>query len=149
MGSLEFRNKKYCYVCRSSKTKLNRNGSENWFNKPYGEDKQICNTCYARLIESPKRRARKEYRDKQNAYNRQYDRNRSRFLGHGQRVLSFRQLTGYCSLCANNIYDGTCKITNMHHWVYIIILPWFATEERCVSCHCKTKERGHHGYFIS
>jgi hypothetical protein len=43
--------------------------------------------------------------------------------------------TGYCSRCPNNIHDGSCKRTSVHHWVYIIILPWFGTEEICNKCH--------------
>jgi hypothetical protein len=147
MGSLDFSTKKHCcYICGSTKTKLNTKGSENWYHN-YGKDKPICNRCYGRLIESPKRRARKEYREKQKAYNRKYDRNRLRFLGHAQQLLTFRPLTGYCSQCQNNVYDGTCKMTNMHHWVYIIILPWFGTEEVCIGCHNKTKDRDWHGRF--
>ena len=148
VGGLTFTYKKICHICGSTKTKLNKKGSENWFHT-YGKDKPMCQTCYSRLIEAPKRRARLEYTEKHKAYHREYDRRKLRFIGHGQQVGTFRKLTGYCSTCTNNIYDGTCKITNMHHWVYIIICPWFGTEERCVSCHCKTKERGYRGRFIT
>lgn len=49
--------------------------------------------------------------------------------------LSFDIRTGYCSLCPNNIYDGSIKRTNMHHWFYVPIMPWACCEERCVGCH--------------
>jgi hypothetical protein len=50
-------------------------------------------------------------------------------------ALSYIPKTGYCSKCSNNIYDGTCKKTHMHHKEYYIIFKWFCTEEICVSCH--------------
>ena len=132
MGSLDFSAKKHCYVCGGSKTSKNFKGADNWYNKPYGKDKQICDTCYGRIVESPLYRARHKNTVAFKERQKRYDKRKLRFIGHGQQVGTFRKLTGYCSTCTKNIYDGTCKITNMHHWVYIIIFPWFGTEERCV-----------------
>lgn len=56
------------------------------------------------------------------------------FLGKQIRI-GFRQLSGYCSLCPNNIFDETCKKTNMHHLKYIPCMPWACRQEVCVSCH--------------
>lgn len=43
--------------------------------------------------------------------------------------------TGYCSRCPNNLYDGSCKKTDTHHYFYMTIMPWACTIELCVSCH--------------
>lgn len=53
-----------------------------------------------------------------------------------------------CERCGKNKgdsfidYDGIIRKirrTSMHHWFYLIIMPWACTEELCNSCH--TKER--------
>jgi hypothetical protein len=147
MGSLTFKYKKICHICGSGKTDHNRKGSENWYHN-YGKDKPMCARCYSRLIEHPRYLAKHKHTQIFKDRQKRYDQRKRRFLGHGQRVLTFRQLTGYCSQCHNNIYDGTCKMTNMHHWVYIIILPWFGTEEVCIGCHNKTKERDAYGHIL-
>ena len=56
------------------------------------------------------------------------------FLGV-QIYLSWNPRTGRCSKCTNNIHDGSCKVTNMHHLFYLRICPWFGMVELCVSCH--------------
>jgi hypothetical protein len=57
-----------------------------------------------------------------------------KFLGKNI-FLGFRQQIGYCSKCPNNIYDGTCKSTHMHHYFYCIIMPWACRIELCAKCH--------------
>jgi hypothetical protein len=47
------------------------------------------------------------------------------------------RLTGYCSRCSNNVYDGTAKSMAMDHLVYIIIFPWFGRVELCASRHAE------------
>lgn len=63
---------------------------------------------------------------------------RIRFLGK-QIFIGFRQLTGYCSHCPNNIFDGKYKRTEMHHLKYIPCMPWACRIELCIPCHRKTR----------
>jgi len=70
---------------------------------------------------------------------RQYEiyRNSKNILFKGKRT-NTGQLprTGYCSLCDNNIYDGTCKRTSIHHFAqYHDDDPLKDTIELCNSCH--------------
>lgn len=57
---------------------------------------------------------------------------------------------GQCEKCKNRIGDPyinrkgkieTTQKIDLHHWVYITILPWFGTEELCSSCHSKETQR--------
>lgn len=43
--------------------------------------------------------------------------------------------TGYCSKCSNNIFDGSCLVTGMHHKKYDRNNPLRYTVELCSSCH--------------
>lgn len=61
---------------------------------------------------------------------------RSWFLGK-QIYIGFRQLTGYCSQCPNNIFDGRNRRTHMHHMFYLSCMPWACRIELCMSCHGK------------
>lgn len=67
---------------------------------------------------------------------RKWSWNKVVFLGK-QIFVGFRQQTGYCFQCPNNIFDGTCKLTHMHHLSYIPIMIWACRIELCVSCHLK------------
>lgn len=49
--------------------------------------------------------------------------------------------TGYCSVCPNNIYDGSCKKTDTHHYFYLPIMVWACTIELCASCHAYESHR--------
>lgn len=59
------------------------------------------------------------------------------FLGK-QIYVGFRQQTGYCSRCSNNVHNGSCKLTHMHHLLYVPIMIWACRIELCASCHKKT-----------
>ena len=91
---------------------------------------------------------REEHKEELREYSRNYyklhykDRwkptNELTFNFLGRLVTStFRQITGYCSKCPNNIYDDTCKITHMHHYFYLSCMPWACREELCARCHAK------------
>lgn len=82
--------------------------------------KPICNRCYCRLRP-------KEYR-------KLYNDRRITFLGKVY-CLTWNIRTGYCSFCSNNVFDGSCPKTEMHHYFYVPIMVWCCTEERCHSCH--------------
>jgi hypothetical protein len=135
MGSLLFHSKKTCCNCGSTRTRIERDNAEHWYYN-LGKDKPICKKCHSYLFAGPKFRA--AHRESINRVGR--ERLGIKFLYFRKQIyMDFRQRTGYCSKCPNNIYDGTCKITNMHHLFYIIIVPWFGRIELCNSCHTKTK----------
>lgn len=58
--------------------------------------------------------------------------------------LSFIPRVGYCSQCTNNIFDKSCKKTEIHHLFYVPCIPWACTIELCASCHAKTKNHKDH-----
>ena len=113
--------KRFCVFCKS-RTSYNYGRGPQWHRIQQG---LVCGKCYSKLFTNPK--WRKIHNPRTGA---------RRFVFGNTRPLStFKQRTGFCSRCPRNIHDGTCKITNMHHWVYIIIIPWFGREELCVPCH--------------
>jgi hypothetical protein len=140
MGSLVLQSKRHCYECGSGITRIrtSREGYrwEEWCFR-LGKDRPLCHTCAKRLIYSPKYREKlhktKHYKEYTAARGRRYMR-----YGRKTLCMSFRQLSGYCSKCSNNIFDGSCKKTDMHHLFYIIIVPWFGRIELCSTCHIKT-----------
>lgn len=108
-----------CYSCGSNKSWVDKNGYEKWHLNHDQENNVLCLKCFDRYILSPiYSKRRYTFKDKQ------------LYTWHGLK-------TGYCSLCPNNIYDGSCKRTNLHHKYYIIIFPWFSLTELCNSCHNK------------
>ena len=95
----------------------------------------ICESHYTKLIRLPRRQKIPNYNKKWNIKaHKIHGPKRIRFLG--KRVeLTFNPRTGYCSLCSNNVHDGSCKKTDRHHYFYVPIMMWACTEERCSSCH--------------
>ena len=72
------------------------------------------------------------------------------------RKVSFKRRvrTGYCSRCSNNIHDGSCKRTALHHIQYHDDDPLKDTIELCGACHLKrhpirntSRRRDHLGRF--
>ena len=107
---------RFCMIDPTHKTYINPKGWEDWTRC---KDGYICRSCNFRLNITPiftTRRLRFKY---------------NRIL------LKYTVRTGYCSLCTNKIHNGSCKRTNIHHLIYITILPWFGTIELCHSCHRK------------
>lgn len=127
-------NEKICYNCGSNKTTLRNGIYERWYKHQTVQDKIVCHSCYKKLFGYP--RYSKTYNDKKNPIT-----NKQRYLYKNRRILSdYNPRTGYCSQCSNNIYDGTCKKTQMHHSLgYYIIFPYFGLVELCSSCHVKTR----------
>lgn len=119
-----------CYNCGSIKTYIRKDGFEHWYNnRPLNQ--WLCEKCNNILIKNPK-----WHPITNPVWHEKTNKNDIIFVNKNV-YLSFNPRTGRCSRCINNIYDRTCKQTHMHHWVYIIILPWFGTEELCASCHRK------------
>ena len=119
--------KRICYACGSDKSNYakGRNGKpyQKWFlNKP--TTLVICSLCYANIFIQQKL-LQKYYRKR-------------RITFRGKRIyLSHHARTGICSICHKSVDNGEIRKTHSHHWVYIIIFPWFGREERCISCHSK------------
>ena len=117
-----------CYACGGIKKTVNGRGSPNWILNWDKDFNMLCHYCYGKIIKYPNERPQRleEYKKL------------IRF-GNLKRQIkgTFRQLTGYCSKCPKNIFDGSCKTTHMHHLFYIMIIPWFGRAELCASCHAK------------
>jgi hypothetical protein len=121
-----------CYACGDTKTTANTRGLSNWYLNYDADSNMLCAYCYQKIIHHPKYRPVAIARSK----------NLIRFGSMQQLQGTFRALTGYCSKCPNNIFDGSCKTTQMHHLIYIRILPWFGREELCPSCHITETRKG-------
>jgi hypothetical protein len=118
-----------CYSCGTNKTRLNGEGRPSWIlNLP--TKLILCQDCYYKIVRNPIFKS-------QGGYKRYY-----RFGSTIQLLANKRELTGYCSKCSNNIHDKSCRVTHMHHWIYIIIFTWFGREELCASCHAKETWQG-------
>jgi hypothetical protein len=103
----------------------------------------LCNKHYNVLITNPKRTKEqiKKFNDRHSKKcTKKYHERRINFLGKVFQ-LSWKIRTGYCSLCPNNIYDKSSEDTHMHHCLYIPIMVWACTEERCISCHNETRKK--------
>lgn len=56
----------------------------------------------------------------------------------GQFMYGWKQIrTGFCSICPNNKFDGSCKATHLHHQHYVRIVPFYGRIEICAPCHYK------------
>lgn len=110
-----------CFSCGSNKTYVHSQGWLQWNKIDWFVPLWFCGKCRGRYL-------RASYRHR---------RNLTRYtIGHGIRLYNKeRQRTGYCSQCSNNVHNGTCKITNLHHRYYLRICPWFGRVELCASCH--------------
>lgn len=122
-----------CYACNGIWTSKNTRGAPNWFlNLDEGGRiiGMLCNNCYSLFITYPKLKARGWFNTKYT-----YGNNKWHIIIYTG--WNWKQRTGYCSLCPNNIHDGSCKRTNLHHKYYLRIFPWFGRIEVCRSCHSK------------
>lgn len=115
-----------CYACGSEETNLNCKGSSMWHLNHDMDSNVLCNRCYCRYIYSRTVGHRE--------YNKEYFKTMIRFKD--KRIpIGYNPRKGMCSKCGKDINTGEINVTHMHHWVYIIIFPWFGTEELCVKCH--------------
>ena len=121
-----------CYACGHTKTTVNTRGTPNWILNYDSDCNMLCHYCYEELIRRPRYRPIQAQREQK----------LMRFGKGLQLQGTFRALTGYCSKCPNNIYDGSCKTTHMHHLIYVRILPWFGRHELCPSCHTTETWKG-------
>lgn len=130
----------YFHECRKSEIYNGIKWQKRWFHYQVG---YICMNHYAKLITRPKipksyykkyKKSPEENKIKNMKYNKIYHPRRFVFKNKSL-SLNSNPRKGYCSWCPNNIHDGSCKLTHMHHIQYYIIFPWFATVEICVSCH--------------
>src|SRR5262245_53540311 len=124
-------------------TYITKDGKHQWFKK---DEKLYCKKCYNNLFTNPKwnpiTRISPRYAETRTKSNKTFT---PRHYLYAKRCIVgwARLLTGYCSRCTNNIYDGTCKKTDMHHLFYIVIFPWFGRQELCAACHVKEGRRVH------
>ena len=120
--------KRVCYGCGSNKTRIHPDQNyPMWYLNHDDDNNMLCDICYRRFFENPPKAAKQSIL------------NKTRITFKDIRIVMGVNLrTGYCSKCTNNIYNRTCKNTVLHHAIdYIIILPWFGTQELCRKCHMR------------
>ncbi len=133
-------NKKICAACDSETTYITKQGYEFWHNH---DGYRLCQNCYVKYVQPSK--SKEDIRKSNIKTHRKWSPRRITFKG--KRVLTYGVLRkGKCSKCGKKIGDeyinrkgeiDLIKRTNMHHWFYLIIMPWSCTEELCVPCHRK------------
>jgi len=106
-----------CLNCGSGKAYRNH-----WYKY---KDGFICKKCYHKLVSNPK----------WSPINNPIKNHRKMRFKNERIVLKDNPRTGYCSLCPNNIYNGSCKVTGMHHIAYHDDDPLKDTIELCQICH--------------
>lgn len=117
-----------CSECKSDKTCLRDGKYPRWYRY---KDDWLCQKCYNKFISYPV--YAKKLRKKGNLIH-----NPRRLLFKNKRVLlKENPRIGFCLLCSNNIHDGTCSKTNIHHENYHDDDPLKDTIELCTSCHNK------------
>lgn len=131
MGRHKLTDKRICFACGSSKTRIQKHGAVQW-RRPidWFVPLWFCDTCRARYFHGPEmhRKWDKIHHVRYGARAYKFGAKKT-FIGWGL------QRTGFCLKCSNNIHDGSCKRTHMHHVYYLRICPWFGREELCVRCH--------------
>ena len=123
--SVESRKCLYFNVCGRSEVYTGR-WKEHWH--PY-QDGYICKYHYSKLVGNKKRTIEQSRR-----YNLNWNKNKVKFLDK-QICVTKNPRTGYCSWCPNNIHNGSCKRTNLHHIEYNDKNILENTIEICASCH--------------
>lgn len=120
--------KKVCLIDSSHETYCDKKGYIHWYRYKTG---WICSRCHNKLVTNPKFHP---------IYNPIF---RSRcLLFKGKHILLEKNpRTGYCSWCTNNIYDGSCKRTSIHHVEYDDKNILANTIEICNSCHAYETNR--------
>lgn len=114
----------YFNECFKEEVDTGKKWKECWY---HNEGNFLCMMHYGRLINNKRPHRTRSYLKK-------YSDRKLNFLGK-RLTLSFQLRTGYCSICPNNIFDGSCKTTHTHHLFYVPIMIWACSEERCVNCH--------------
>lgn len=116
-----------CYRCGTNKTLLKKGVYERWYRHRTIPNQFLCHNCYKREYEDSKK-----YR-----HNERYA--KRRFTFRNRRILfAYNMRTGSCTECDNNIHNGSCNKTDMHHELgYCPIFPWYGLVELCSECHIK------------
>lgn len=111
-----------CYSCGTTKSTLDKRGFEKWNPNKDLDNRYLCHICFMHFIANPKRNGKG-----------------TKFLKFKNKYIKFSKnpRSGICSWCNKNIKKGTIKRTNLHHWFYLVIMPWACTIELCNSCHGK------------
>lgn len=113
---------KVCLIDSIHKTYIDKYNHQHWYRY---KDGWVCSRCRNKLIANPKwhpitNSRRLKFKDK-------------------QVYIQSNPKTGYCSYCTNNIHNGSCKKTDIHHIQYHEDDPLKNTIELCVSCHNKIR----------
>ena len=112
-----------CYACGGTKTTYHsKTGAASWlFN--HGTKLMLCQFCYDKYIRMP-------------GFGPTV---KGLSIRYFNKFIRYRWLmrTGFCSHCPNNVHDGSCNVTHMHHRYYLVICPWFGIQELCPGCHTK------------
>jgi hypothetical protein len=117
-----------CYACGSTKTytcvKSNGYHNQYWYLNHDIDNNVFCSNCYDKYWRSKE--------SKQKIWRKSNPKHMF-FLGLSI-YLSWDPRKHVCLEC------GKIGRTELHHWFYLIIMPWACTTELCVSCHDKTKD---------
>ena len=111
-----------CFNCNSTITYTDKRGYDHWRKH---DGNYYCSKCYTNLFANPKNKAR----------NDPIYRSRQLWFKNKQVRLKENPRTGYCMRCRNNIHDGSCKRTHMHHIEYHQDDPTKDVVELCARCH--------------
>lgn len=135
---LPISDKIHCAICNSNITRVSKNKPTSvhpegerywkWYNTENGK---ICAKCYDRLYKS-------KFPEKAKLQNKKRNSNRLKYKEKYVRVKELVK-TGECEWCPNNVYDGSCKHTQLHHKENKYNDEDFLDEvtELCPSCHRK------------
>lgn len=117
------KDKRVCSRCHSDKTYIRpKTGWPQW-----GRDDKggwLCCKCYNKIVTNPKW---------QKINNPIYNPRRIGFKTK-RYIAKQNPRKGVCLGC------GKHERTEMHHWFYLIIMPWACTRELCMKCHFLTKQ---------
>jgi ribosomal protein L31 len=124
-----------CINCGKNYTRIEKNYRNGRFYPRWAniDGKCHCWWCWKAIVDSKRPRV-VEYNNKRNH-------TRITFKDKRIRLNTKEPRTGRCSWCTNNIKDGSCKRTSLHHRKYILGLPLEHTIEICNSCHIKETRR--------
>lgn len=136
--------KRVCAACDSDKTYIRpESGRPHWFR---WDGLWLCKKCRVLYVDSPIKRQK---------WGKHIDPKRINFHN---KIISIKYIPrkGICSRCGKkkgDEYHGwrnkekVVERTSLHHWFYLVIMPWACTEELCYSCH--TKESWRLGQYSS
>ena len=123
----------WCHICKMERAVVGRHDKSG---------NRICANCYQKFIFSKHKQIVRDYNSRKGSIN-----SPKRMIIQGRRIFLDRLVRkGKCSNCGKHIGDPyidvygkitIIKRTHMHHWFYLIIMPWACSVELCPSCHMK------------